>query len=270
MIDTITEQNITVKKVDTEVNSFLDEDNHAIFWMQEGFRSISVDFNKFSLQPNSIYFITAGKQVSVTCSGQPKGWILKFPNAFIREHIQDHLFVKNVEIYTSDGEIPRIVLSPKIGERVHSIIEMIDELVEADHPHKEAASASLLKTLLLYCDSHCNIRVTVEDNRHQLSIVTTFKNLVAKHYNHLHSVSHYAELMNISPKYLNQIVKKVLGVTAKTIIQEQLILQARRDLKFSDGSIKEIAYSLGFSDPFYFSNYFKKEMGCSPSEYRVQ
>ncbi len=83
-----------------------------------------------------------------------------------------------------------------------------------------------------------------------------------------HRVSQYARLMNITPKYLNQVVKRVMGVTAKSVIQEQLLIEASRDLKFSNESIKEIAYKLGFAEFEHFSNFFKKGTGITPSLFR--
>jgi AraC family transcriptional regulator, transcriptional activator of pobA len=267
--ETVIEAAISVKKFDRNVTDYSDDQCYTILWMKKGFASIEVDFDRFSLQPNSVYFVTPGKNIILDYNGSPEGWLLRFSKGFLHGQIREPLILKDVDIFAAENQIPRIVLSPKIGDRVDTIAEMIDELETAGHPHKHTASASLLKTLLLYCDSHCNIKITHDFSRNQLYIVTTFKHLVSRHYHRLHSVTDYAGLMNISPKYLNQVVKEVLGVTAKSVIHEQLIIRARRELKFTDDSIKEIAYALGFSDPFYFSNYFKKEVGCSPSEYRM-
>ena len=75
--------------------------------------------------------------------------------------------------------------------------------------------------------------------------------------------------MHISSKQLNQHVKTVMGVTAKHLIKEQLLIHARRDLKFTDRSIKEIALYLGFNEPFHFSTFFKKSTGIAPSDFRL-
>lgn len=263
------EENITLKKFDTDVQEYADEHNYIVLWMKNGFESITIDFECFSSQSNSIYFITPGRNVRLNYTSQPRGWILKFSKPFFKEQIRENLIIKDVEIFSTFGKTPKIILSPKIGDRVHSIAEMIDELIGSQIPNRESAVASLLKTLLIYCDSKCNIRITEENNTGQVQIVTTFKDLVAEHFMEIHKVSDYASMMNISAKYLNQVIKSLLGVSAKTYIQEQLTIQARRELKFSNDSIKEIAYRLGFSEPFHFSSYFKKQMGCSPSEYRL-
>lgn len=162
------------------------------------------------------------------------------------------------------------MLSPKIGERINTLTEMIAEVMQSTIPKRELAASSLLKTLLVYCDSKCNLRVTAESNNHYLNIVSRFKHLVSQNLCTFHQVNSYAEMMHLSPKYLNSVVKEVMGVRAKNVISEQLLIRSCRELRFSNSSIKEISIQLGFSEPEHFSNFFKKNIGCSPLAYRQQ
>jgi len=134
--------------------------------------------------------------------------------------------------------------------------------------HKEDAILSLLNTFFVYCDGQCNIKSVINKNGSKKTLVYNFKKLVDKNLAELHEVSDYANLLNITPKYLNECVKSVLGFTAKDLIAEQLMMQSRHRLKFSDQSIKEISYELGFSSPEYFSYFFKNQTGISPSALR--
>ncbi len=59
-----------------------------------------------------------------------------------------------------------------------------------------------------------------------------------------------------------------MGVTAKSVIMEQVMIKACRDLKFSNDSVKQIAFNLGFTEPEHFSHFFTKSTGSPPSEYR--
>ena len=83
-----------------------------------------------------------------------------------------------------------------------------------------------------------------------------------------HEVGYYANLLSISPKYLNECVQEVLSVSSKNIIVEQLLMRSRRELKFSTKTIKEIGFELGFSSPDYFSYFFKTHTGSTPSALR--
>jgi len=264
------EEPIGIRKFDRNLLTYSNDVLYSIMWMKTGFRCVCIDQQRFSVQSNSICFIMPGQRVEVEYEDDPSGWILTFSREFFIRQIGEKLVIRNVVLFSSFGEIPKIVLSPKIGDRVHVIAEMIDELIGSQIPNRESGIASLLKTLLIYCDSRCNIRQTSESNTHQVHLVSTFKDMVVRYYTRFHRVSDYAEMMNISPKYLNQVVKQVMGVTARSIIQEQLIIHARRDLKFSNDSVKQIAFRLGYAEPFHFSNFFKKKVGCSPSDYRLQ
>lgn len=261
-----------VKRLEPRKRCFTDPDNFSIVWAAKGLKSITVDSKTIPSCENAIIFLTPGKIVHMEVNGKDElaGWILSFSREFFwEEHQLSNFNIRNIELFSLNGKIPQIALSPKIGERVNSIAEMINELMGSAIPNKEMGVASLLRTLLVYCDSACNIQLNLDSNNHEISVVTQFKQLVSRHFMEIHRVSQYAEMMHISPKYLNQLVKKVMGVTAKSIIQEQLVIRACRDLKFSNESVKEIAVRLGFSEAEHFSNFFKKEVGCAPSAYRL-
>ncbi|TNF45015.1 MAG: AraC family transcriptional regulator, partial [Bacteroidetes bacterium] len=65
-------------------------------------------------------------------------------------------------------------------------------------------------------------------------------------------------------------LKAVTGWSVNSLIREIRIREALRLLKHSEKNISEIAYQLGFSDPLYFSKYFKKEVGVAPQQYRKE
>ena len=260
---------LCVQKLDRRYSKITDPENYQILWLENGVRSIEIDNEDLESYPCSIIFLHPGKEVNLRFDClQPKGWILRFSYNFFKQQYLDGFHIQHADIFLSSGEIPRIVLSPKIGDRINSLAEMIAEVMQSNIPNKELAASSLLKTLLVYCDSKCNLRVTAGSNNHYLNIVSRFKHLVSQNLETFHQVSDYAQLMHLSPKYLNNVVKEVMGVTAKYVISEQLLIRSCRDLKFSNLSIKEISIQLGFSEPEHFSNFFKKNMGYSPLAYR--
>ncbi|MFO7998776.1 MAG: AraC family transcriptional regulator [Bacteroidales bacterium] len=261
-----------VRRLEPRCRKFSDPENYSILWAAKGLKSIAVDSKAIPSCENAIIFLTPGKIIGIEPSKEQDltGWILSFSREFFwGEQQLNHFNIRNIELFGLNGMVPQIALSPKIGDRVNMIAEMINEMIGSTIPNKELAVAALLKTLLIYCDSRCNIKVTNENNNHDLNIVSQFKQHVSRHFHSQHRVSHYAGLMHISPKYLNQVVKRVMGVTAKSVIQEQLVIQACRDLKFSKESVKEIAVKLGFSEAEHFSHFFKKETGSPPSAYRM-
>ena len=95
-----------------------------------------------------------------------------------------------------------------------------------------------------------------------------FMMLLERDYKISRDVNYYAEQMNISSKYLTNIVNQVTGHTPKTIIDQYVILQLKLHLKRSTQSIKEMAWEFHFADVSFFCRYFKKHTGLTPQQIR--
>ena len=95
-----------------------------------------------------------------------------------------------------------------------------------------------------------------------------FMMLMERDYKQSRDVNYYADLMNISSKYLTNIVRQVTGHTPKTIIDQYVILQLKMQLKRSTQSIKEMAWEYHFTDVSFFCRYFKKHTGLTPQQVR--
>ena len=96
-----------------------------------------------------------------------------------------------------------------------------------------------------------------------------FMMLLEKDYKISRDVNYYAAQMNISSKYLTNIVSQVTGHTPKTIIDQYVILQLKMHLKRTTQSIKEMAWEFHFADVSFFCRYFKKHTGLTPQQIRA-
>ena len=99
-------------------------------------------------------------------------------------------------------------------------------------------------------------------------LVSSFLKHLESEYKVMHKVSEYAQLLNVSPRKLNDSIKIYYGVSVKELISSKLYIEIAKLLQFSSYSIKEIAYQLGFKSPYQLSNFFSKANGSSPLEYR--
>jgi AraC-like DNA-binding protein len=81
-------------------------------------------------------------------------------------------------------------------------------------------------------------------------------------------VADYAAGFAVTPNYLNEIIKKSSGIPASEHIKQRVVLEAKRLAAYSDASMKEIAYSLGFDDVAHFSKYFKNVTGINFSDFK--
>ena len=103
---------------------------------------------------------------------------------------------------------------------------------------------------------------------HSKEITHQFETLIQKSFKQHLPVSAYADALNISPNYLNQLCKKKFGKNAKKLIDDRLLIEAKRALFSGSLSISEIAFELNFKDASYFSRFFKKQTGKTPETFR--
>ena len=96
-----------------------------------------------------------------------------------------------------------------------------------------------------------------------------FTLLLEAQYSQTHAVADYAQMLNITPRQLSDITRQFVGRTAKHLIEDRLILEARRLLTFTNLSVKEIAHRLGYKDPSHFSKIFKKKTQTTPQDYKT-
>lgn len=96
-----------------------------------------------------------------------------------------------------------------------------------------------------------------------------FRTLVDRKFRETRRITDYAAAIGISATHLNRVCRQVLGASALEIIERRIALEARRQLRFSDLSIKQIAADLGYEDPAYFTRFATRLLGMAPSAYRL-
>ena len=101
-------------------------------------------------------------------------------------------------------------------------------------------------------------------------LVQRFKALIEQNFASHWKVSQYAKALSISPTHLSRLTRAANGMSALRMIEARLMREARRNLAYTNLSISSIAYTLGFSDPAYFSRVFARDAGISPKAFRSQ
>ena len=91
---------------------------------------------------------------------------------------------------------------------------------------------------------------------------------IAEHHREASDVKFYADLLNVSSRYLAQVTRRISGKSPKAIIDDYLIHEIELQLKSTDNTVQEIAYRFGFSSQAHFTKFFKKLKGVSPTEFR--
>lgn len=127
---------------------------------------------------------------------------------------------------------------------------------------------SLLKVVVIYISRSISIAERDIIPGRDVEMVGRFMDLLKQKYRTVKRVSDYADELCVTPNYLNQMVKRVSGFPASYHIQQQIVLEAKRQASYSSLRLKEIADSLGFSDYAHFSKFFKTYSGVSFSRFR--
>lgn len=146
------------------------------------------------------------------------------------------------------------------------------EQIVAEFSHPGPASTPLyvwlVRALLLLLVRE-DLRAASAAPDHAQDIAEHFRRLLDEHYAEHWPVTRYAELLKVTESRLNRLCSKRYGHTAFALIQDRLLLEARRRLIYTGVPVSQLAYELGFSDPPYFCRFFKKQTGLAPSAFRA-
>ena len=246
-------------------------DYYTVIWSRKGANGRHViDFREYELGKDTVFFVSPGQVHQVITPEEPQGWVITFSKSFLQHHHISEEFIERINLFNSFDERPPLFLPEEIAKKMQIIFEMMEADFGSPGELQIGLMSAYLKIFLIHCVNACDRGDQELTEEHGgKSILKNFKSLVKENFRELHKVSEYAKLMTITPKYLNQVVKSLLGQTAKEVIQEKIVLNAKRELKYTDKSIKEIAYELGFDEPLYFSHFFKKCTGMSPTEFKI-
>jgi AraC family transcriptional activator of pobA len=97
---------------------------------------------------------------------------------------------------------------------------------------------------------------------------SNFCQLIEENYTRHYPVAYYAEKIGITSAHLNVLCRQAVGKSALELIHERMVLEAKRNLVYTSMTISVVSYMIGFSDPAYFTRFFKREVGLSPKDFR--
>ena len=107
-----------------------------------------------------------------------------------------------------------------------------------------------------------------DGNSRSEELYNQFLDAVEHYFNHYADVAFYAEQLNVSPRYLGQVTRRIANRSPKSIIDERITTEISLQLTTTNKPLKEIALQLGFSSQAHLSRYFRKQKGIPPSQYK--
>lgn len=158
----------------------------------------------------------------------------------------------------------------RLTDQELSEIDNYIQLIKNEYDNKSKADLMIIKMLLnviiIYCSKIANKSIGPDNTKSEL--YHRFLLLLRENLAKYHQVTEYARSLNVSTDVLNQVVKDRSSKSPKQMIDEQLLLEAKRALYWSEATVKEIGWTLGFETDSYFNRFFKKHTGITPKKFR--
>ncbi len=241
---------------------------HDFFFLmaiEKGDGRHQIDFSQYDVAEYMVFFMRPGQIHTLELSNKSKGFIVEFSptmfysigddiNSLLRKIGRQNLFVFN-----------RLNFA-----RFSSILENMFREYNDKNLHSDKAFISYLKLSLIELSRlKSNSSASLDDNHpYLLERLEEFQELLESKISEIKKVSAYAKMMNLTAYQLNKITKTTLNKTCSALINEQIVLESKRQLLSTSNQISHIAFKMGYEDVSYFTRVFKKHVGYSPIEFR--
>lgn len=239
-------------------------DRHSFFLVEAGTIQMEIDFQKYSIKPQSIVYMHPNQVHRILKFNTITVTSLALNNENLNPEYLELLenitpvqpLVLDKETFSSISETASLCLKFskwKNGKLYNSLL-------------KDSCNALVALMISLYLE-----QAKSSDKLSRFELVSkTFRELLERNYTTAKRPADYAGKLNISTPYLNECVKNATGHPVSYHIQQRIILEAKRLLHHSDQSVKEIAAALGYDDYPYFLRLFSKVAGMTPSSFRTK
>lgn len=237
---------------------------YVLIWCSTGKAAIVVDDKELTLRQHQVLTITSGQIHYFKNVNTAEGIVLDFTLDFFSKDDAD------MELIFHNGLFCHFDLNEVITVKNYHLIEyelkqIINELHSKPYQYLYSVHAHIQLILI-------EINRTKVQRRDELykpdALFLRFLELVRRNFEANFPLSHFARLLNTTPAKLNEQAKLHTGRTAQNVIHGLIASEAKRLFLYKNLSVKEVAYKLGFRDPFYFSNFFKRHTGHSPRSYQ--
>lgn len=244
----------------------------CLILLTKGEVTINVDYLKFPLQANTLFFILPDLILEVQCRPEDlEGKIMVISKDMLSNMPKKNDDGDNSLQYMFLRKNPSVELTDEEVSVLDTLFTLIRKRAEAKEHlfHKEAVQSLLyhlffeLKNIIF----KKNDIVPFELSRKE-ELFQQFLKLMFKHSREEHSVSFYAGKMCITPRYLSAVLKELTGKTTNNWIDHSLILDAKILLKTPNMTVQQVSDMLNFSNQSTFGKFFKKHTGQSPAEFR--
>ncbi len=259
-------EDIALLKEDNNIIQALHKhDFFFILALQKGTGIHEIDFVPYTVPDNSVFFLRPGQAHKLDLKAGCAGYLMEFNSEFYNP--KEKSATQRLRKASNKNYCK---LEKEQYDKLKGILVTIfEEYTSREEGYQDVIRASLDIFFIEYVRQSPAPKSTVKTtNPYTQDRFEEFLELLDKHIATQKQVSHYSNLMNLSAYQLNEITKSSIGKTASELINEQVILEAKRYLLATTNQIKEIADLLGYEDVSYFIRFFRKHTGHSPEVFR--
>jgi AraC-like DNA-binding protein len=237
---------------------------YVLIWCSAGTATLVVDENEFELKANTVITITSGQIHYIKKSKAAKGFVLEFTYDFFCKDDKDIelIFHNSLFCHFAMNEVTPLGKSDLLGSELKQIEKELKE-----KPYQYMISLHSRNELILVEINRAKIKQGGEIWKPDALFLKFLETIRANFKNNL-TVTQMAASLNTTGPKLNELSRLHTGRTAQSVIHGLTASEAKRLFMYEKLSVKEVAYELGFNDPFYFSNFFKKQTKQSPKTYK--
>lgn len=242
----------------------------SILLVSRGVGRAMRDGAAFSFEGPCLLCFSIYQPYSLVADGGFEGVLLNFHPSFFCLFEHRHEVSCNGVLFNNLYDTPVVSLSPGECQMLSTIaLQIRDELDRSGVADRDVL-LSFLKVFLIHA-SRLKMeqqRASAGETQRAAPVVADLTNAIEVHYKTHHLAGDYEKLLHVSIAVLNKACKHYFDKTLTALIAERLIIEAKRQLYLTAKPVKEIAFELGYTDEFYFSRVFKKNVGVSPLVFR--
>jgi AraC family transcriptional activator of pobA len=242
----------------------------VIIWVKKGSGVHLIDVDKYTIEDNTVYCLTPGQVHLLKADAGIDGYVISFTAEFLSLNEDNFNILFNTGLFYTFSHSPVIKVSDEMGEEMGDIVGKLMKEYGNFFLLRAEILRGFLKIFLIYLTRQFEGADQHAQQPKNIELVKRFLSLLEKQYTTKKMVTDYADQLAVTPNYLNEVVKKVSGFPASHHIQQRIVLEAKRQAAYSDVSMKEIAYGLGFDDVAHFSKFFKNVSGASFTDFRKE
>lgn len=244
---------------------------YHVIWIENGHGTHFVDFKPIPVKNNTLLFVPSNSVNMYDANGEYHGKAILFTDRFFCKSKQDIQFLRTTQLYSDLYETAKIQIDPETSDLKFFLNAMKTEFLREPDNFQFNILHNMLHVFLSKAEREMNNQGFIKLKPSiELDCLIEFKDLLEENFRKNKLVSNYASELNISEKQLHKATTTLLDKTPKQIIDERIILEAKRLLAHSNQSVKEISYDLGYNEPTNFVKYFKKHTNLTPVEFREQ